>query len=382
MTTSGPRHLHVGIIISSLDMTPGGLETMARGLAHGLAEREHRVTTIAGRWLQANVPDEPRLESLRVPCPPLKGPAGRSLQRVRPGWALAFQSRAFILACRVTPRVFRRILECSVTVTFLEIETVAVSRWRAALGRPNISYFPGVVRWNELHKDLSVVRLAASETLAASYSAHPEIPIHGVLYPGIEPLATSMPRAVRDAATRILFVGRLESNKGIAMLLEITRNLATNGTTMELRLAGDGPLRPEVMREAAALGGAARVVCLGSLPPADIRRELANADLFLFPSRYESFGIAVLEALAAGVPVVCSDLPALREVAGDAAVFVSPSDTAGWIDATRRLLRDPALRRDLSERGRIRAGGFTWRTAIDTLEAHARQLLGNRSPPA
>src|SRR5207248_1848645 len=131
-----------------------------------------------------------------------------------------------------------------------------------------------------------------------------------------------------------------------------------------------------------ALGGAARVVCLGSLSAADIHRELANADLFLFPSRYESFGIAVLEALAAGVPVVCSDLPALREVAGDAAVFVSPSDITGWIDATRRLLRDPALRRRLSERGRIRAGRFTWRTAIDALEAHARRLLSDRSPPA
>src|SRR5207245_11810927 len=130
-------------------------------------------------------------------------------------------------------------------------------------------------------------------------------------------------------------------------------------------------------RRTAARIRATQGVCPVSVSPAGIGRELENVARLLFPSRDERFGIAALEALAAGVPVVCSDLPALREVVGGAALFVSSSDTTAWIDATRRLLRDPALRRGLSERGRIRAARFTWRTAIDTLETHAPQLLSN-----
>lgn len=372
---SGP--LHFGLILSSLDRMPGGLETLARGLARALAQRGHRVTTIAGGGLRAKRFGAPGIEALAVPCPSFNGPLSRPLKRIRPGWALALQSGAFILACRMKPRVYRRILECTVTVTFLEEETVAVSQWRAPLERPNISYFPGVVHWRDLHKDRSVLRLAASETLAASYRNSPQLPIHGVLYPGVDLDAHSAGRAAaRAVASRILFVGRLEANKGIATLLEIARTLgAMSGDRIELRLAGDGPMRSEVLRAGEALGGSTRLICLGLLSPADIRLELEQADLFVFPSRYESFGIAVLEALAAGVPVVCSDLPALREVAGQAAVFVPPSDMQGWIEATTRLLDDRGSRERLSELGRDRAQHFTWDAAAATLEAHAYGIV-------
>jgi glycosyltransferase involved in cell wall biosynthesis len=287
---------------------------------------------------------------------------------------LRLQSRTFIVGCRLTPSVFRRILECSVTLTFLELETVAVAHWRAAVGRPNISYFPGVIRWKDLCKDESTLRLAASETLAASLRETRALPIDGVLYPGVETIAPT-PRIPHNGFTRILFVGRLESNKGITTLLEVVRNMDRRGIAIELRLAGEGPMRDEVMHQAMDLGGTARIVCLGPLTPEGVRNELAAADLFLFPSRYESFGIAVLEALAAGVPVVCSDLPALREVAGEAAVFVPPADAAGWITATNRVLADLALRVRLSEQGRLRAERFTWKAALDVLEAHAYRLV-------
>ncbi len=378
---AAPR-LHFGFILSSLDTLPGGLETMARGLARAVAARGHQVTTIAGRAVWKPSFSVPGIESLVVPSPSLTGPLARPLKRLRPGWALALQSRTFLLACRATPLVFRRILECSVTVTFLELETVAISRWRAALGRPNVAYFPGVVRWRDLRRDRSVLRLAASETLAARYRHLPELPIHGVLYPGIDDDAIPGARTTRAEVARILFVGRLETNKGIATLLDMARNLSGNGPQLELRLAGDGPMRREVMRAAQALSGAIRLVCLGPLTPAEVRRELQSTDLFLFPSRYESFGIAVLEALAAGIPVVCSDLPALREVAGEAAVFVPAADTTAWIEATTRLLHDRGLRERLSALGAMRARRFTWDAAVETLEAHAYRIMSGESGSA
>jgi glycosyltransferase involved in cell wall biosynthesis len=369
--------LHFGIVLSTLDLAAGGLETLARGLTRGLVERGHRVTTIGGHWLSAAAPaaaGESGAENLRVACPPLSGALGRRLRRVRPGWALRLQSRTFILGCRLTPSVFRRILECSVTLTFLELETVAVAHWRAAAGRPNISYFPGVIRWKDLRRDESALRLAASETLAAAFRGRESLSIDGVLYPGVQTI-DPMARVQHNGLTRILFVGRLESNKGVTTLLEVARHAADRGIALELRLAGEGPMRDEIMRHAADLGGAARILCLGSLSAEEVRQELAAADLFLFPSHYESFGIAVLEALAAGVPVVCSDLPALREVAGSAAIFVASADMAGWIAAVDRVRADLALRARLSEQGRLRARRFTWGKALDILEAHAYRLI-------
>jgi glycosyltransferase involved in cell wall biosynthesis len=299
---------------------------------------------------------------------------------------LSVQSGLFVLGCRLDRRVFRRILDCSVTLTFLERETVAVSRWRAAAGRPNISYFPGAIQQAQLDRDASVVRLAASEMVATHYRDRQGLPIHGVLYPGIDAIAAALPRGSRPGL-RILFVGRLESNKGIATLLHIAHRLASQAPTglpepLELRLAGEGPLRAEVLRSSAALTGTVRLVCLGALSADAVRAELAAADVFVFPSRYETFGIAVLEALAAGVAVVCSDLPALREVAGEAAIFVPPADLDAWVEATRRVLRDPTLRQHLSAQGPIRARRFTWDETVDTLEAHAWRIAPRGEAPA
>ena len=84
----------------------------------------------------------------------------------------------------------------------------------------------------------------------------------------------------------------------------------------------------------------------------------AGADLFAFPSRHEGFGIPVVEAMAQGTAVVCADIPALREVAGDAARFVRPDDVDGWVDAIRALLTDDAARGRLVAAGTERVGAL------------------------
>jgi glycosyltransferase involved in cell wall biosynthesis len=117
------------------------------------------------------------------------------------------------------------------------------------------------------------------------------------------------------------------------------------------------------------------VLCLGDLSPERLREELRQADLFVFPSHYESFGIAVLEALAVGVPVICSELPALREAAGEAARFSPAGDVAAWADAVGTLLADVDERRRLSFLGRERARRFTWSRAVAELENTLYQAL-------
>jgi glycosyltransferase involved in cell wall biosynthesis len=101
----------------------------------------------------------------------------------------------------------------------------------------------------------------------------------------------------------------------------------------------------------------------------------ALAEAFVFPSLYEGFGLPVLEAMARGVPVACSNASSLPEVAGDAALLFDPHSEQGIAQALERLLDDDALRARLRARGMARAEQFTWeRTASLTLESYARVL--------
>ena len=110
------------------------------------------------------------------------------------------------------------------------------------------------------------------------------------------------------------------------------------------------------------------VVFLGRVSDEDLPALYSLADIFAFPSLYEGFGLPPLEAMACGLPVVCSNTSSLPEVVGEAGVLVSPHDIDAWSSAMAGLLGDGDRRRDLSELGQERARQFTW-------ERSARQLL-------
>jgi glycosyltransferase involved in cell wall biosynthesis len=107
---------------------------------------------------------------------------------------------------------------------------------------------------------------------------------------------------------------------------------------------------------------------------------LNAAEIFAFPSEFEGFGLPPLEAMACGVPVVCSDAASLPEVVGDAGVLVAPGDVGAWIQAIDRLLGDPPLRAGFGARGLARARRFTWDAAADrTLEVYRSVLASTRA---
>jgi glycosyltransferase involved in cell wall biosynthesis len=108
---------------------------------------------------------------------------------------------------------------------------------------------------------------------------------------------------------------------------------------------------------------------------AEVEGLWALAEAFVFPSLYEGFGLPVLEAMARGVPVACSNASSLPEVAGDAALLFDPRDESAIAQALRRLLDDPELREHLRARGLARVAEFTWeRTARLTIESYRRAL--------
>jgi glycosyltransferase involved in cell wall biosynthesis len=148
----------------------------------------------------------------------------------------------------------------------------------------------------------------------------------------------------------IVNVSRLVPGKGHALMLDLVDCLRGAGRPAVLALAGDGPLRDEIAAEVAARRLDVRL--LGTVE--DVPALLAAADVFVFPSETESFGIAPLEAMAAGVPVVAAELPALASFIrhGESGLITPQGDLDRFVGHVQALLADRALRDRLTRAGR------------------------------
>jgi glycosyltransferase involved in cell wall biosynthesis len=160
----------------------------------------------------------------------------------------------------------------------------------------------------------------------------------------------------------ILNVGAIQKRKNIARLVEA---FETVDPGWRLVLAGSlGYGSAEILARIQQSPARGRISVLGYVSRGDLARWYRRAMIFAFPSLDEGFGMPVLEAMAAGTPVVTSSRSALPEVAGDAAILVDPADTEALGLALGRLTQKEDLRRDLAGRGMARARLFTWEKAV------------------
>jgi glycosyltransferase involved in cell wall biosynthesis len=171
------------------------------------------------------------------------------------------------------------------------------------------------------------------------------------------------------AVPYVLSVGTVEERKDLITAVRALAHIP------DLRRISAGPLTPYsrlVANEAERLGISDRVQLLGFVDDAQLLSLYERAAAFIFPSRYEGFGLPPLQALAAGVPVVASRIPVLEEVLGDCALLAPPGDAHAFAQALRSALdRSPYL----SERGRIRARSFTWENVADKVVSVYRGLM-------
>lgn len=184
---------------------------------------------------------------------------------------------------------------------------------------------------------------------------------HGVESTHMELYQQKMP----GLRPRVLFVGRLHFRKGIASVLkEFVRRRDIN---VEFLIAGDGPDRVG-MEETAARD--TRVKILGPVNRTELESLLLTTNVFVLPTFYEGFGLALTEAMASGHACVCYDIPVVREVLGDSGVFAPLGDAAALVEAIAELVKKPEAIAAYSERAHQRARRFSWddaRASIDQL---------------
>jgi glycosyltransferase involved in cell wall biosynthesis len=207
-----------------------------------------------------------------------------------------------------------------------------------------------------------------------------------VIYPGVGPEMQPVEDAGRLAALRaryglperfILCIATLEPRKNILLLLEAMARLCER-TDLPHRLViagGKGWFYETLDARVQALGLQERVQFPGFVPDDELPLWYSAAELFVYPSRYEGFGLPPLEAMACGAPVIVSDQSSLPEVVGEAGVQLPPDDPDLWAEAIAELLEAPARRAALREAGLLRAQGLSWlATARATAELYHQVL--------
>lgn len=164
------------------------------------------------------------------------------------------------------------------------------------------------------------------------------------------------PRRRGSGPATIVAIGRLSLEKGFGILIEAVAQLRDAGVPMRLRLVGDGPERPALTAMIASHSLDEHVTLVGELAPAAVREELRAADIFCLPSFSEGLPVSIMEAMAAGVPVVTTWIAGIPELAVDGvtALTVPPARVDALAEALRRLVEDPALAERLATAARAR----------------------------
>jgi glycosyltransferase involved in cell wall biosynthesis len=338
-----------------------GNETYARELLRALRGR-------AGLHLTAAVVDSPSDPALEPPIAVRRVPRNGWLRLLALG--IAGSGMDLVHSMYYLPLASRR-------PTVVSIHDVSYERHPEFFGRL------------EVLKNRVLVREAARRaTMVVTLSEHARsemIELYGLdphrvaVVPGgvseafHAPDEPRAPTADRTGVVRILAVGTLQPRKNLLRLLDAVRIVGLR-ERVQLRVIGPPGHAADEIR--ARLGNGADVVLLGYVPDHLLLQEYRAADIFVYPSIYEGFGLPIVEAMACGTPVVTTTGGSLPEVAGDAALIVDPYDVDAIARAIAQLIDDPSLRRDLVARGRSRAAEYTWRSAADRLVAVYERVLG------
>ena len=181
----------------------------------------------------------------------------------------------------------------------------------------------------------------------------------------------------------LITLGTIEPRKNLIRLLSALRVLRQQDRQLALVIVGRrGWLYQDFDQHLSQLDDPRAVLLPGYVPDEDLPAVLGGAMALVLASLYEGFGLPILEAMACGTPVVCSNVSSMPELGGDAARYFDPQDTNQMADAIAQVLRDSDLRAVMRQRGLGQAAQFSWqRAARETLDVYKRQLSGHQRIP-
>lgn len=209
-----------------------------------------------------------------------------------------------------------------------------------------------------------------------------------VVYNGLGDASAAPIPAVDMAAFRakcaieegyVLAVGHMEARKNYPRLVDAMARLRDHGFRQSLVIIGnDSGERHEVEKRIQANGLGGRVHLLSGLSDMEVRCAYALCGLFVFPSSYEGFGIPILEAMAAGRPMVLSDIEVFREITQQQGVYFSPADSSGMAAAMEQVLASPELQERIISYGKRRINDFTYEQLAHQMKALYQSLMKAR----
>lgn len=375
--------LRVGVDARALTEPGAGVARYLRGLLRALAG-DHALEFVLYSPKPLYDRTFPAHWRVRVIPPPLRGKAPLWFQGILP-W-IAFRDRIDVFwgPNGILPVAMSYKIPCILTVHDLvhlrfpqtmDTRNYAVSRmfFRVSLQRAA--------------RVVTNSRTTADEVLAVYRLSRAKV---DVVSPGV---ADYFQRQNVDAVTAwcvatlgirppyLLFVGTLEPRKNLATLLRAVSHLpAEMRSACPLLVCGaPGWKTSNLGAEVVGLVMDGSVRFLGYMPDDSLPWLYSGAVLFLFPSLYEGFGIPVVEAMKCGTVVIAADLPATREVAGDAAMFLPPLAPDLWTQAIISLLHDDRRRAELRVRGEQRARTYSWEKSADRFRSVLHAVGGRRS---
>jgi len=213
----------------------------------------------------------------------------------------------------------------------------------------------------------------SQQEIVAAYGLDPARII--VVPLGVSPAFTPDPRVAREPV--VLHVGDLHTRRNLSRLLEVVLDLRAHESALSaLRLVLIGTDRGQwasLQAQAVAAGAPEAVTLEHGVDDEALCAWYRRASVFAYPSRYEGFGLPLLEAMACGTPVVASRAASIPEVVGTAGMLVDPDDTSAWREALAAVLLTPSTAAALGEAGPTHAATFTWaRTAAATAAVYRR----------
>jgi glycosyltransferase involved in cell wall biosynthesis len=378
-----PETLKVGFNLTYLVQDAGGSGRYARELIPALmkVQPDIEITAWVGSTAPSDLEEEPwaaDVRWLRLPVPGIGSPWHLWYELVSIGFA-ASRRRLDVMhgMAYLKPLVHPGVASVITIHDVIWLQHPETSGWRFNVVMRSLTPVLG----RSCDRIITISKAARDDIAAALHLDAEKFDVipHGIAEPPAIAAGETETQALRERLGLgpepiVLCVAAKRRHKNLHGLIRALASLPE--PRPQLVLPGSPNAYELELRDLAAeLGVQHGVRFPGWVSEADLELLYRLASCFVLPTFQEGFGLPVLEAMARGVPVACSDIPALREVAGDAAVWFDPKDPPGIARAIERLLGDPKMAGELVDRGHERCALFTWeRTARATLASYRRAL--------